>query len=659
MIRFARNHPLMTHSFLFSAWMFILWKVCSMPSPGLLGRLLPAAWAAMALLSGKCRAGKWFMPFAAAFTVTAWLWMTWTPGWYLAASISVAGLIAAGISLAGESRSVIRGILPVLLVSVITAEVNSDEVRFAEIACSSIGISSESYGENHLRPGDINGETGHHTSLYPLTISPGLLLAGDRGLRIVPVAIALGATVLLAMVAGPVAAAVSALLYPGFSTLGLAFTGWLALGLFMLTLKDLRGKTALLLRLSIAFVLVALKMRYAGLAAGIIIAEYVLMKQMKGKWLFPASAVLLGIAVLALDRYLLNGSLFWVRYGNIEALKLIWINLFHRPMETLASLGWSLFDPEAGLFFRAPWTIASLFGLPALWVRDRKLFVRAVVPSLVYWATLVVWLGNGFHGLPAPVGRMFVPMLPVFALGLREVWQKKETRILIALSIAVSAVVAVYPQARANFADGTDTILSLLGARSGFSMVRSHSLNLLLPVAAVAALLAGMKRKINSYGIAVLVVFSAASLTGLQGELLETEDLGGNTIQGALQYPRDPDPLVRSFWLTGREILTEFSQTDHSMLLRGASESDTLFIEASSAGGTLLITGVGSLFVSTELTELPEEYRFMGRRDSQVPDVPQNRELQMYRIPVSTSCDTLRISFAGGEPVYMDRAGLL
>ena len=77
MIKFAKSHSLMVHSLLFSVWMFVLWKVCGMPSPGFAGRLLPAAWLFTALLSGRSSAGRWFMPFAALFTVAAWFWMIW------------------------------------------------------------------------------------------------------------------------------------------------------------------------------------------------------------------------------------------------------------------------------------------------------------------------------------------------------------------------------------------------------------------------------------------------------------------------------------------------------------------------------------------------------------------------------------------------------
>ncbi len=647
----------MVHSLLFSVWMFVLWKVCGMPSPGFAGRLLPAAWLFTALLSGRSSAGRWFMPFAALFTVAAWFWMIWTPGWYMAAAVAVAGMITAGITNSRQTGSVIRGILPVLLVSVLIADVNSDEVRFAEIACETTGIQSDAFGESHLRAGDLSSETGHHTPVYPVLISPGLM-AGDQGLRIIPVAITLGSAVLLSGFAGPVAALVSALLYPGFSTLGLAFTGWLAMGLFLLTISVKKKNTALLLRLAVVILLVSLKMRYAGLAFGIILAEYASLTPRKGKWLFPAIFVLSVISLLALDRYVLGGGLFWARYGNVEALKLIWINVFHRPMETLNNLGWSLFDPEAGLFFRAPWTIAALFGLPAVREKSPALFSRLIIPSVFYWLTLVVWLGSGWHGLPAPAGRMFLPLVPMFAAGLREVWNKRETRLLIAVSIAISGIAAVFPQARANFADGTDTILSLLGSQSGFSMVRSNPLNLFLPVLAVIAMLAAMKRKGNSTGIAAMVIFTISFLTGIPGKLQEAEDLGGDTIQCALLYPRDPDPVIRYFWFTGKEILVEFSRPEHSILLRGAAEADTLFIEASSSGGTLM-AGETCIHVSTPLIELPEEYQFMGRREEELPDLPQNREHLMYRIPVSTSEDTLRITFGGGEPVYIDRAGLL
>ncbi len=132
-----------------------------MPSPGFLGRLIPAAWLLSALLSARSPMGKWFMPMAAAFTVSALLWTVHGAGWYFAAGVPVAGLVARGLENASSLRyGGVRGVIPVLFLVLFTAEVNSDEVRFAEITASLTGTDSERYGEVRLRAGDISTSVG-------------------------------------------------------------------------------------------------------------------------------------------------------------------------------------------------------------------------------------------------------------------------------------------------------------------------------------------------------------------------------------------------------------------------------------------------------------------------------------------------------------------
>lgn len=628
-----------------------------MPSPGFLGRLIPAAWLLSALLSARSPMGKWFMPMAAAFTVSALLWTVHGAGWYFAAGVPVAGLVARGLENASSLRyGGVRGVIPVLFLVLFTAEVNSDEVRFAEITASLTGTDSERYGEVRLRAGDISTSVGHHTPLYPIIISPGLM-AGDRWLRAVPVLLTLLAVMALSRVAGPVPAVAGALLYPGFSTLGLAMTGWLAAGVFALVLLlGSEGKHQLLRLLAVIFLL-ALKMRYAGFAMGIILAEYACGKPRRGKWMIPVTVILGGILLLAIDRYLLGGQLFWLRYGNIESLKLIWINLFHRPLETLTNAGWSLFDPEAGLFVRAPWTIPALFGLTILRREDPALFKRAVIPSVLYWTVLVVWTGTTWHGLPAPAGRVFLPMVPMLALGLRRVWSRRETRLLIVVSMIISSLVTVYPPARANYADGTDTLFALAGVNQGLSMVRSGPAALLLPLLATVSLLILLKRRTDSSGFLLLVVLVWVMGPGLLPGLTEAEDLPGKNVQGALLYPRSPDPSERFFWFGSRQRLLEMSEAGHIIVLDGAGAGDTLVIEASSAGGVLL-AGTDTIAVSTPLMSLPAEYLAMGRRAGTLSDRPENRTMGRYEVPIGTPEGMLRVVWAGGEPVYLDRIGL-
>ncbi len=653
---FIQRHSGVLIQLAFGIWVFAAWRLSGMPSPGFLGRLIPGAWFLSALLSGRSSTGRWFMPMAAAFTVSALLWTIHGSGWYFAAAIPVAGLAARGIEAAGSLKyGAVRGVIPLLFLVLFTAEVNSDEVRFAEIAASLTGTASEAYGEVLLRSGDISATVSHHTPVFPLVISPGLM-AGDRWLRAVPVLLTLLAIMALSRIAGPVPAVAGALLYPGFSTLGLAMTGWPAAGIFALTLTLGSHRKHQLLRFLAVILLIALKMRYAGFAMGIILAEYACGRPRRGKWMIPVTLILGGTLLLAADRYLLGGQLFWLRYGNIESLRLIWINLFHRPLHTLSNAGWSLFDPEAGLFIRAPWAIPALFGLSILRVEDPALFRRAVIPSALYWLVLIVWTGTTWHGLPAPAGRVFLPMVPMLVLGLRRVWRNRETRLLVAFSIAVSALVTVYPPSRANYADGTDTLFALAGVNSGFSMIRSGPVALLLPVLAAVSLLVLLKSRVDSRGFLFLAVLVWAIGLGLPPALPEAEDLTGEGVQGALLYPRDPDPSERFFWFGSRQRLLEMSEPGHIILVPDALPGDTLVLEASSAGG-MLLAGTDTICVDTPLMSLPSEYIAIGRRDGPLSDRPENRALQRYEVPVGTQ-GMLPVIWAGGPPVYIDRIGL-
>ncbi len=92
-------------------------------------------------------------------------------------------------------------------------------------------------------------------------------------------------------------------------------------------------------------------------------------------------------------------------------------------------------------------------------------------------------------------------------------------------------------------------------------------------------------------------------------------------------------------------------------MLDGAGAGDTLVIEASSAGGVLL-AGTDTIAVSTPLMSLPAEYLAMGRRAGTLSDRPENRTMGRYEVPIGTPEGMLRVVWAGGEPVYLDRIGL-
>lgn len=649
---------MMLFSLGFSLWSFLVWRLTGMPSPGWAGRIIPAAWLIAGILSGKMKAGRLEAVIFAGFTIASISWMTAPGAFPVAALAASTGLVAWSIRVVSEKGGrVIPAVLPVLALGLLTAEVNSDEVRFAEIAAGVTGIESSRFGSMNMRSGDIDPSTGHHTMLFPVMLSPGLL-AGDWGLRIIPVIICIVAVALLAKLSGPGPAAAAALLYPGFSILGLAMTGWLATGLFTAYLLISRNRRSLVPALAIALLLVALKMRYAGLAAGIVAAEYVCSGKRRGKWILPLLIAGAGFALILADRFLLGGELFWLRYGNIEMLRTVWVNLFVRTGTTLSSMGWSLVDPEAGLFFRAPWVIPALYGLGRAASRRKDLFLRAVIPAVLYWLVHVIWTATSWHGLPAPAGRMFVPMIPLFALGMSEAWNSRASRVLIAVSAVFTALVIAYPPARANFADGTDTVMSAIGASTGISMVHHSGFMLsgALVLFSAVLVLAGEGRRPMVRLVPVLL--AAALLYSLEGSVLQAEDLSADAVSCAPLYPSDPDPVIRSMWLGSRERMLQLSSPEHSLTLNLQSiEDDTLMITASSAGGLIAVNG-DTIKVETPLMELPAEYRLIGRREAP-DDRPENRHMTDILLPVEPGARAVIVSHAGGEPVFLDRIGFL
>jgi hypothetical protein len=652
-----KNHNGSVAMAVFSVWIFAAWRLAGMPDPGFAGRIIPAVWLLATLLNGRASTGRWFVPLVISFTTGVWLWMLHPYGWRLAAALPAAGLVAWGISIAQKGKyGIVRAVLPVLALSVLSAEINGDEVRFAEQAAGLSGIPAGRFSEIHFRTGDISSSEGHHTPLFPLVVSPGLL-AGENGLRIVPVILAVLGVLALARLTNPAVAVAAALLYPGFSVLGLAMTEWMALLLFTVAVLLPEGREWTALRFAVALVLVALKMRYFGLAAGIFVAEYACMPARKGKWLITTAWILAGVSVLIADRYLLGGLLFWSRYGNIEALRLIEVNLFQRPLSTLSEAGWSLFDPEAGFVFRAPWVLAAVPGLFLLAKQQPSRFKRLVIPSVLYWVVLIVWLSSGWHGLPAPAGRMFVPLVPLFAAGLLHVWNRWETKLLVAISIGVSAIVAVCPLCRYNYADGTDSILALLGVSTGFSMIRG-GVAYLLTALFLALSMVTVLIKVKKYrNLSPVIVLAAVFLLALEPAGYEAEDLPPEIVQGARLYPCISDPLERMFWFNSRERMLELSEAGQSVLLPGVEPGDTLQIQVSGSGGVLQI-GNRHVTVETSMVTLPSVYNSVGRTERVLPDWPENRQMEAFQIVLDStdvSGGTVLITHGGGPPVYMDR----
>lgn len=635
------------------AWTFLVWRLAGMPDPGGMGRLLPGAWVLCGLLSAGRREVRGIGAALAAFTGFALLWRCAPWGQPMAAAASVAGLLHQCLQNAGERRGVIRGILPAAFLMAGTVAFTSDEVRFSEIAAEISGADSFHFRQ---RPGDPAPGDSHHTLIYPVLLAPGAPL-GPPGIRTMGLLPVIAGALLLKLIlertgaGSPREAAVAGvLLMPGFTLLGPAMTGWAAASAicgFALLPKGWKGLagTAVL-----GLFLMAMKMRYAGAAGGMALVWFLEnTRSAKVRVMVPLALAGLAGAVLALDRLALDGALIWTRYGNTETLMALRMNLLHRPEVLLEGTLHMMLDFEAGLVPKAPWVLAALTGIPLLRRTDRTVFRRLALPGILYAAVHLLWTGEAWHGLPAPATRVFMPMLPLLVAGLSRVWDRRTTRLLLALSLAVSALTAAIPGARFNLALGTDNLLAALNVRGQWvSMVRPDA-------AAVAlwALLAGtataLCRLNHGTGLRTLLLAAALVLAiPWHADRFQAEEAGPDRVHGAGLYPADPDPAQRQFWFFFRERLLVLDHPYQSIMVEGPG---TLRFRACGSPGAALLLGEDTLQVESDLLPLPGAYLPM-RRSPEIPDRPENRELTEYSLDIPGPLE-IRIP-PDGQPVYLD-----
>ncbi len=625
-----------------------------MPDPGGMGRLLPGAWVLCGLLSAGRRKVRGLGAAVTAFTGFTLFWRCCSWGHPGAVAASVAGLFHQCFQTAGERRGLIRGILPAALLMAAVVPFTSDEVRFSEIAAKIAGADSFHFSQ---RPGDPAPGDSHHTPVYPLLLAPGVALGppGIRAMGLLPVMV--GALLLKELLKrtgagnpGGIAAA-AVLLMPGFTLLGPAMTGWAAaaaLCAFALLPGGWRGMvgTALL-----GFFLVAVKMRYAGAAAGMALVW--LLENTRGirarLLILPAlAAILAGLFVL--DGSLLGGVLFRARYGNPETLMLVRMNLFHRPGVLLREALHMMLDCEAGILPKAPWVLAVPAGLSLLRRADRTVFRRLALPGILYAAVHLLWTGEAWHGLPAPAARVFIPMLPLFAAGVSRVWSRRTTGLLLALSLGVAALTAAVPMARFNMAQGSDNLAAALDVRGlCVSMVRPDGAVLaawaLLAVAAVLLCRLNHVIGLRTVLLAGAVLLAVPRYPGR----LQAEEAESDHVHGAGFYPAHPDPSLRQFWFFSRERLL---MLDHPFQCVRVEGPGTLGLRVCGGSGAVLLVGGDTLEIESNLLPMPAAYIPM-RGSRTVSDRPENREFILYNRPIPPGPVEIRVP-RGGSPVYMD-----
>lgn len=633
-------------------WIFLAWRLAGMPDPGGMGRLIPLSWVICSLLSYGCGKSTPAALSMAFFTIFSVFWRVIPWGWQGAAAAAVSGLFVMGFAVAGQRMGIIRATLPVAFLMIGTVPFTSDEVRFAEIASEITGT-----GRYHFeaRPGDPAPGDSHHTRIYPLILAPGTFF-GPVGIRIMGLLPLIGCLFMLRalLVRGGVpspntTSVMAAFLMPGFALLGPALSGWTAAAAvcaFALLPAGRRGFRGTLL---LGAFLVALKMRYAGAAAGMFVSWYIENNHGYRRRLFiPLAALGLLVLFLAIDRFLLNGSVLWVRYGNTGTLAAIAMNLFKRPSMLIRSAFEMLLDGEAGLLPKAPWVIAALVGMPLLRKRGGTLFGRLALPALFYIVVHLVWSGESWHGLPAPATRVFLPLVPLLAASLAMVLERRTSRILVGLSVGISAVLAAVPFSRFNLGSGTDNLMALFDTAShGVSMVRPSDAVLIFwsVFAFVAYLLA---RRDRETGLKALLAGGALALAIPQNPgRIEAEEAGPLLAHGAMIHPMNPDPGERAHWFFSRQRTLVLDHPAQRLYLPGGR----ITFRASGEAGARIVIGGDTIDVHTELMPVPTAFLPL-RRGSAMPDRPENRAMGEHTLTLPGPA--IMTIPEGAPPVYFD-----
>ncbi len=633
-------------------WVFLAWRLAGMPDPGGMGRLLPLSWLLLAAVSYGCGNSSRIALSMALFSLFSLFWRVIPWGWQGAAAAAVSGLLVMGFAVAGQRMGILRAILPVAFLMIATIPFTSDEVRFAEIASDITGTGGYQF---EARPGDPAPGDSHHTPIYPLIIAPGTFF-GPVGIRIMGllplIACLLMLRALLIRGGTPspgMTTVMAAFLMPGFTLLGPALSGWTAAAAICAFALLPGGRRGLFGTLLLGGFVVALKMRYSGAALGMFVSWYLENNHgHRRRLLIPLAVLGLGAVLLIIDRFLLNGEILWIRYGDTGTIAAIGMNLLKRPSMLLRSAFEMLLDGEAGLLPKAPWVIAAMAGMPLLRKTGGKLFGRLAFPAFFYILVHLVWSGESWHGLPAPASRIFLPVVPLLAASLAMVLERKTSRLLIGLSVGVSSLLAAVPVSRFNLASGTDNLMGLINAASqGVSMVRHSGAALLFwtSFAGVAFLLV---RRDRDTGLKVLLAGGALAIAIPQHPgRIEAEEAGPLFAHGAMIYPMNPDPGERTHWFFSKQRTLVLDHPGQRLYIPG----DRITFRASGGPGARLVTGGDTIDVETELMPLPTAYLPL-RRGSAIPDRPENRQMREHTLtlrgPIIVTIPE------GGAPVYFD-----
>lgn len=676
-------------------FLFLFWRIAGMPGPGLQGRLIPLAWLLAGFISPRTGPGRAGAACLILSVATGFFWAVSD----LAAAVSMASMTAGVFpammrSFAAGGRRIASAVLPVAPLILLSVPFTGDEPLNAAL-CESLVRDGDADVSNNLRQIDrwasVSPETGapvegisHQQPLFSLLLLPGLWF-GIPGYRLLPLAVSVLAAWLTGRCAGAAgskggAGAAALLLLPGAACAGLAYADWAAAALVAAGALGAGGRRPLLTAVATAAALAALKLRFAPLGAGLVIAALACRKGM-GPARTALAVIALAGAALAADRFLLGGRLFWVRYGNAEFLTVLWYRTLSAGGDLLLLPVDALVDQEAGLLWRAPWLIAAVPGAVAL-ARAKTPAGRALLLSgALYLAGLVLWTPTEWHSMPTPAGRFFIALMPMAATA---ACSKGIPRPLMVFSICASAMYIAVPGLRFNHMDGCDAFFDTFGRDLPRNMCLAFP-SMVRPVAIVTAawlafwallsiLLLG-RRNGAALVLAALAVPSAAAIEASTHGVFEAEDLSPDYRIGCSLYPLSQDPPERAAWPGSRQRLLRLGDAGDAVILPvEPGAGDSIRVELSLRGFTsgpdtpvmrARLGGWCSQFgVETAQLPLPEWLGHVRGGDAPPPSPGNARDtLIVLGIPFEGGSGVLVLSPAGsyppGEGVFLDRARIL
>ncbi len=577
-----------------------------------------------------------------------------------------------------------RALLPLIPMILLLVPFTGDEPHYASITEDLISAERGRFSEFSSQIGDPVGNYTHHQSFYPALMIPGYYFSvpGLRGMNILYAIVAL---MLMSMVFRDSGfknwkklAVIGFLLVPGCSVLGLIYPGWLALAVFLSAVHaSIRSKSSIWV-IAAAIILVFVKFRFIGISIGLL-AALVIESKGRRKLMLPVTLVCLVVAGLLIDLFILNGRVFWVRYGNIEFIKTIFMQPLYRTPELLIAAGSALVDIESGLLWKAPWVLAGLAGLPLLKRENRKLFIWLGLPALIYFLILIYWTISDWSGMPTPSGRMLLPLLPVLLASLGIMLKRKGVRILVWASLGISAVLFTHPVLRFNHADGTDALVSrIFGPSSSIIEWVPSAVRFDIPLfagwvifSAVIVMLLARKSRYTEYAfVSAFLVFCLFG--GLEKKSWEAEDLPSEYRSCCTMYPAETDPYSRKFWFFTRERMLRLSRSEDAVILpvpetAGDSLKLTIFhrsLQSGSVPGIEISCGEwrDSVYASSEVMQAPRWVTIM--KDIKLPLMPENlQEIRSeFIIPINNCGESIRIKPLGVEGslgrfhgIYLDR----